>query len=956
MFVHRIRSQPLCIPSLPNPSALDSPCRLAALQKTGLLETNAEERFDGLARLAAQVVGAPVIVSLVDADRQFFKSVAPGGPNASAGPISSTGWNPLNTTLCSVVVTRGEPVIVPDADNDPTAAGRPLLGKAYAGIPLVNDNGDVLGTLCAIDHRLRLWTPREIETLSAVASAVMSEIQRRVADRAARDAHLRLVAERTLANAVQQQMPVGVAVAEVPSGRLVSVNAQMTAIFRKPFNPAPDLKSYHDWIGFHEDGRPYSSLEWPLARTVMTSEPVGAEEIRIERGDDTDGFVRISSAPIKDADGKIVAAVAIVVDVTDQRKAETAVRSTDERFKFVARAITDVIWDWDVRMNSVIWNDSVQTVLGHNQARIRPGIEWFYDHLHPDDRERVIAGLKGVLDHGGTQWADQYRYERGDGTYANIVDRGHITRDSAGVAVRMIGAMTDVTERTRSEAAIRFQAQLLNAVQQAVVATDPDGIVIFWNKFAENLYGWTAEEAVGHTIQELTPAPFLREHGSEIVERAAAGEAWTGEFLVHGKSGKPFPALLTTSPVRDAAGNVLGFVRVSIDLTERRNLEEQFRQSQKMDAVGRLAGGVAHDFNNLLTVIRLNTEIIMDGFDPNDPRSSDVMQIRNAAERASSLTRQLLAFSRKQILQPRVLDMNSVVATVEPMLRRLIGEDITISSQCNARGYVVADPGQLEQVLVNLVVNARDAMPQGGRISIETRNAVLDETYTSEHAPVMAGHYVMLAVTDTGVGMTHETKEHAFDPFFTTKEAGKGTGLGLATVYGIVKQSGGYVWVYSEPGLGTTLKLYFPEVSAAAAFGSASEHQGSGQPSNHGSETILLVEDEEAVRGLTCRILEKQGYRVIPAQHGRDAMEIASKEKGQIDLVLTDVVMPGMNGRGLVERLVGVRPTIKSLYMSGYTDDDIIRRGFIEPSKSFLQKPFTTEALLRTVRKVLDEG
>jgi two-component system, cell cycle sensor histidine kinase and response regulator CckA len=307
-------------------------------------------------------------------------------------------------------------------------------------------------------------------------------------------------------------------------------------------------------------------------------------------------------------------------------------------------------------------------------------------------------------------------------------------------------------------------------------------------------------------------------------------------------------------------------------------------------------------------------------------------------------------------LQPRVLDMNSVVGTVEPMLKRLIGEDITIVSQCSARGYVVADPGQLEQVLVNLVVNARDAMPQGGQISIETNNVVLDETYTSEHAPVIAGHYVMLAVSDNGVGMSRETREHAFDPFFTTKEAGKGTGLGLATVYGIVKQSGGYVWIYSEPGLGTSLKLYFPEVSAAAAFGPTAEKQGTMDKRKHGSETILLVEDEDAVRGLTCRILERQGYRVIPAQHGRAAMEIASKEEGRIDLVLTDVVMPGMNGRGLVERLVGIRPRIKSLYMSGYTDDDIIRRGFIEPSKSFLQKPFTSEALLQTVRKVLDEG
>jgi CheY-like chemotaxis protein len=374
-----------------------------------------------------------------------------------------------------------------------------------------------------------------------------------------------------------------------------------------------------------------------------------------------------------------------------------------------------------------------------------------------------------------------------------------------------------------------------------------------------------------------------------------------------------------------------------------------------MDAVGRLAGGIAHDFNNLLTVIRLNTEIIIEGLDPEDPRSEDVKQIRNAAERASTLTRQLLAFSRKQILQPRVLDMNSVVGNVEPMLRRLIGEDVTITSTCNARGYVVADPGQLDQVLVNLVVNARDAMPQGGRITIETRNIDLDDNYTSEHAPVMPGRYVMLAVGDTGVGMNQDTREHAFDPFFTTKEAGKGTGLGLATVYGIVKQSGGYVWIYSEPGHGTTLKLYFPEVSSVAAFAN-SEPRVASMQTKRGSETILLVEDEEAVRGLTLRILEKQGYRVIAAQHGREAMDIASREEGHIDLVLTDVVMPGMNGRGLVERLSGIRPRIKSLYMSGYTDDDIIRRGFIEPSKSFLQKPFTSDALLQTVRKVLDGG
>jgi PAS domain S-box-containing protein len=935
---------------LANDQALTSPVRLAALHKTGLLETAVDSRFDALTRLASEILAVPaVLISLVDADRQYFKSVA-----GEAG-AASTGWNPLEASFCQDVVGTRMPVVIADAWNESAFAERGAKARAYAGVPLITEDGHVLGALCAIDEHPRDWSRRAIDVLTALAAAVMSEIQRRIAERAAHDTQLRLCAERTLAHAVQQQMPVGVVVAEIPSGRLVSVNAQMTEIFRTAFKPVADLNGYTEWVGFHHNGTAYSALEWPLARTVITKERVRGEEIRIRRGDGTDGFIRMNSAPVVDSDGEIVAAVAIVVDVSDRREAERAMRATDERFRFVAQATNDVLWDWDLQTNSLVWNASVETAFGHKQNKIYPEIQWWHDHIHPEDRDRVIAGIRGVLDQGGTSWTDQYRYRRGDGTYASVMDRAYIARDNSGAAVRVIGAMTDVTERSRSEAAIRFQAQLLNAVQQAVVATDPEGIVIFWNDFAERLYGWAAEEAVGKSIQELTPAPFLREHGGEIGQRGAPGESWTGEFLVQGKSGKVFPALLTTSPVRDQQGTVLGYVRVSIDLTERRNLEEQFRQSQKMDAVGRLAGGIAHDFNNLLTVIRLNTEIIMEGFDPTDPRSEDVKQIRSAAERASSLTRQLLAFSRKQILQPRVLNMNSVVGSVEPMLRRLIGEDITIVSSCTARGYVVADPGQIEQILVNLVVNARDAMPQGGTISIETNNVELDENYTSEHAPVVPGRYVMLGVGDTGVGMTRETREHAFDPFFTTKDAGKGTGLGLATVYGIVKQSGGYVWIYSEPGKGTTVKLYFPEVSAAAAF-KTGEYKVAAREAARGSETILLVEDEDAVRGLTSRILEKQGYRVIVAQHGREAMDIATKEEGRIDLVLTDIVMPGMNGRGLVERLAGIRPRIKSLYMSGYTDDDIIRRGFIEPSKSFLQKPFTSDALLQTVRKVLDEG
>ena len=407
---------------MPNPEALTSPSRLAALQRTGLLEASEEERFDAVSRLTAQILGVPtVVISLVDGERQLFKGVSAAGGNVKHG------WHPLNVTFCQDVVTWGEPIIVADTVKEPLTVGRDIKARAYAGVPLINDEGQILGTLCAMDYQPRPWTERDIDILTALASAAMSEIQRRVAERAAHDTQLRLVAERTLAHAVQQQMPVGVVVAEVPSGRLVSVNAQMTEIFRTAFRPAADLENYREWVGFHDNGTPYSSLEWPLARTVITKQSVRAEEIRIQRGDGTDGYIRMSSAPVVDDKGDVVAAVAIVVDVTEQRKAERAVRGTDERFKFVAKATTDVIWDWDMKTNALVWNDSVETVFGHKQSQIYPEIEWWHEHLHPEDRERVIAGLRGVLDGDGSSWTDQYRYQRGDGTYANVkIGRAHV--------------------------------------------------------------------------------------------------------------------------------------------------------------------------------------------------------------------------------------------------------------------------------------------------------------------------------------------------------------------------------------------------------------------------------------------------------------------------------------------------------------------------------------------------
>ncbi len=418
------------------------------------------------------------------------------------------------------------------------------------------------------------------------------------------------------------------------------------------------------------------------------------------------------------------------------------------------------------------------------------------------------------------------------------------------------------------------------------------------------------------------------------------------------KDGTRFTVRLSGRPLLDASGEPVGFEMIAEDVTERRALELQLQQSQRMEAIGRLAGGVAHDFNNLLTVIKGYSELMLDELKPSDPMRGEMEEVQRAADRAASLTRQLLAFSRRQVLAPKVLDLNELVRDTEKLLRRLLGEDVELFTALDQKlGSVRADPGQIEQVLMNLAVNARDAMPTGGKLTIETGNVDLDRTYTREHAVVKPGRYVLLAVSDNGTGMDTETASHVFEPFFTTKEQGKGTGLGLSTVYGIVKQSGGYVWVYSEPGIGTTFKIYLPRIDAAAERLPAQQLR---PEVYRGTETILLVEDEEGVRSLIRQVLSRHGYTVLESAHGGEALLLCERHLGRIDLLLTDVVLSQMSGRELAERLSPLRHEMKVLYMSGYTDEAIIHHGVLTPGSAFVQKPFTTEALTRKVRQVLD--
>jgi PAS domain S-box-containing protein len=504
-------------------------------------------------------------------------------------------------------------------------------------------------------------------------------------------------------------------------------------------------------------------------------------------------------------------------------------------------------------------------------------------------------------------------------------------------------------ERKRAEEALRereaYYRTILEHIGDAVFIAAPDSRYLDVNPRACELTGYSREELLRLRISD-TYAAEERAAAAALVSEVATGRPVVLERSLVRKDGTVLTVESNARRLPD--GRLLGAVR---DITERKKLEDQLRQAQKLEAVGRLAGGVAHDFNNVLTAIFGYVDLVLEDVPAGSPPRQDLEEIRKAAERAAGLTRQLLAFSRQQVLQPVVLNVTDVVQDIDKMVRRLVGEDVAVRlNLASDVGNVRTDPGQLQQVIMNLVVNARDAMPTGGKLLIETDNADLTEQYAELHQPVTPGRYVMLAVSDTGTGMTAETRARIFEPFFTTKEKGRGTGLGLSTVYGIVKQSGGYIWVYSEPGRGTTFKIYLPRVDAPAEPVAAPREAGT----LAGTETILLAEDDAMLRPLTKGLLERLGYTVLEAENAHQALAATRAHGGPIHLLVADVVMPGPSGRDLARRLTESRPDTKVLYVSGYTDDAIVQHGMLEPGLNFLQKPFTPAALARKVREVLD--
>ena len=673
------------------------------------------------------------------------------------------------------------------------------------------------------------------------------------------------------------------------------------------------------------------------------------ETVRL-RKDGKEVQIELTVSPIRDAMERIVGASTIGRDISVRKAAEKHLVQMEARYRGLLEAAPDAM---------VVVNHGGEIVLLNVQAEKQFGYR--RDELVGQKVKNIIPRgfAERLLMHGTGTPGDPVVPQMGTG-----IELHGRRKDGSEFPIEIMlspldtvdgilitAAIRNIAERKLRENDLSRLAAVVESSQDAIVSLTSLGIIRTWNRGAERIFGYSAEEATGRSILFLSP-PDRSAEGSTLLERVARADRIEHfETIRVKKDGTQIHVALTFSPIKDSDGRVVGVSSVARDVTESKHMEAMLRQSQKMEAVGQLAGGVAHDFNNLLGVILGYTGLMLDRLGLDDPQRKSIEEIQKAGDRAALLTRQLLAFSRKQVLQPKVIDLNAVVAGAEKLLQRLIGENIELRAVLNPElCRVKADPGQIEQIIMNLAVNARDAMPSGGKLTIETSNMEFDEAYTAQHPSTRTGPHVMLAVTDTGCGMDAETKAHMFEPFFTTKEFGKGTGLGLSTVYGIVKQSGGSVWVYTEPGLGTSFKIYLACVDAVPEI----------EPPNDkvmnvvaGSQTILIVEDDPALLQVTHRSLEEVGYAILEARSSKEAIDISESHTGPIHLMVTDVVLPGMSGVKLAAYLSAQRPEMKVLYVSGYTNDTVFHHGVLEPGLAFLQKPFSARTLARRVGEVL---
>ena len=632
-----------------------------------------------------------------------------------------------------------------------------------------------------------------------------------------------------------------------------------------------------------------------------------------------------------------------------ERAARARAEAAERRLRELVEGVGAVVWEARAEPLAFTFvSGHARELLGHPVERwSEPG---FWERaVHPDDFPRV-AGAYRAAARDGRERELEYRVRTAAGRERWVRDVARAAPGPGGAELR--GVMVDVTDEKRSGDEARRLAAIVESTSDAVVATSLSGTVLTWNAAAERMFGWREGEMVGESVFRLIPEDRHAEE-RQILRAVAAGERVTHRETERlRRNGARITVSLTVSPILDPAGRIAGASTIARDITGEKRLEAQVRQAAKMEAVGRLAGGVAHDFNNLLTAIRGNASLLLEALPPGDPAREEAGEIERAARRAAELTRQLLAFSRRQVLQPRVLSMNAVVGDLQRMLRRLIEEDVALEVKLDSTLWPVrADPGQIEQVLVNLVVNARDAVGRGGRVTVSTSNAAVAEA-GADGVPffVPPGEYARVEVADTGAGMGEDVLGHLFEPFFTTKP--QGTGLGLSTVYGIVKQSGGYVWAESRPGAGSRFTVLLPRVHAALPAPEAPAPPAPRPAPRPAAGTVLLVEDEEAVRGVARRTLARAGYTVLEAHDGPSARALFAAHS--VDLLLTDVVMPGASGPELARALSALRPGVAVLYMSGYAGATASEEHGLPPGAAFIEKPFSPHALAERVRALIE--
>jgi two-component system cell cycle sensor histidine kinase/response regulator CckA len=644
----------------------------------------------------------------------------------------------------------------------------------------------------------------------------------------------------------------------------------------------------------------------------------------------------------------------------ERQQAKEALRDFEERFSSLFDRMLDGVYRSTPEGRFLDINPAMVKMFGYTNKEEILNID-IKKELYFEPAERGSH----ILDTGQEE-VEIYRMRRKDGSEIWVEDHGHYVHDKDGRILFHEGILRDVTENLNRERALKkSEERFRNLYNEAPVGYheyDLEGQITNVNQTDLEMLGYTREEMIGEFMWTFNVEEEIAHQHILAKLSGALPPDRNLERTYRRKDGTTFPVLIQDRLILDEEGQIKGIRCIIQDITERKRseeekavLEEQLRQSQKMEAIGQLAGGIAHDFNNLLTVIRGYSQLTLREIQKHDPLWENIEEIDKAANRASELTRQLLAFSRRQILEFKVIDLNVLMDGMEKMLRRMIRENIELIIEPGENlGKIKADPGQIEQVILNLAVNAKDAMPSEGKLILGAGNVELDEGFVRSHVGSKVGRYVRLLVMDTGCGMTREVRERVFEPFFTTKGKGEGTGLGLSTVYGIVKQSGGYIWVSSEVGRGTGVEIYLPRVDEGVEELEEEEEEKKGDGEYWGDETILVVEDEETVRKLAVQILRRRGYRVMEALHGGDALLVCERYQGLIDLIISDVVMPGMGGPELIKRLRQVRQDFRVLYMSGYTDESVVTHGIREGEMEFIQKPFSLEELSRKVREVLD--